>query len=266
MSTSRSDTQSVTKTDGWSGTVHKRSLLNPDEIGRFLSRIDESSHPAYPGLLLALVPGRNPLIVRRVNYFQSPRFAAMFDPHPEYPPPPTIAERIAAARNAEAPKSLPPPRVPAPPLTATGIAILASAAVIVLFLIVIVIRHMIGPSAVVAARPATTVASVQPSVSVPDQPTPPLRSPSFQVGASDRLKWETWFNALNGPSRDGAEYWAGARNTPDHESCIEAASDISPAQDKDWFKQGCLFAKQFLDPVDGARRTDADYWWGWNSR
>ncbi|MGE0279037.1 MAG: type IV secretory system conjugative DNA transfer family protein [Rhizobiaceae bacterium] len=94
-STSRSQSQSRSTTDGWGETVHKRNLLNPDEIGRFLSRIDDRNHPGYPGVVLALIPGEQALVVRRVNYFQSPGFEGFFDPHPDYPAPPTLAERIA---------------------------------------------------------------------------------------------------------------------------------------------------------------------------
>ena len=84
------DSSSVSHTDGWSEAVHKRPLLNPDEIGRFLSRIDDRHHPAYPGLLLAIIPGQHPLVARRVNYFQSVHFEGLFDPHPDHSPPPTL--------------------------------------------------------------------------------------------------------------------------------------------------------------------------------
>ena len=107
--TSRSTSQSNSKTDGWSEGVHKRPLLSPDEIGRFLSRIDDKRDPAYPGLILALTPGQHPLAARRVNYFESPKFEGLFDPHPDHPPPLTLAE--LAARNAR--RAIPPP--PEPP-------------------------------------------------------------------------------------------------------------------------------------------------------
>jgi len=90
--TSRSTSQSNSKTDGVSEGVHKRPLLSPDEIGRFLSRIDDKGHPAYPGLILALTPGQHPLAARRINYFESPKFEGCFDPHPDHPPPLTLAE------------------------------------------------------------------------------------------------------------------------------------------------------------------------------
>lgn len=92
-STAVSQSQSVTK--GWGETVHKRSLLHPDEIGRAFARIDDVEHSAYPGIVLALIPGEHAMLSRRVNYFESMRFAGMFDPHPNYPPPPNLAQRIA---------------------------------------------------------------------------------------------------------------------------------------------------------------------------
>jgi hypothetical protein len=104
--TSRSTSQSNSRTDGWAEGVHKRPLLSPDEIGRFLSRIDDRSNPAYPGLVLALTPGQHPLAARRVNYFESPKFEGFFDPHPDHPPPLTLAE--LAVRDARR-KELPPP-------------------------------------------------------------------------------------------------------------------------------------------------------------
>src|SRR5262249_34684733 len=79
-------------TEGWSEAVHKRPLLNPDEIGRMLARIDDRQRPGYPGLVLALIPGEHPLLARRVNYYQSRSFLGFFDPHPDHPPPLTLAE------------------------------------------------------------------------------------------------------------------------------------------------------------------------------
>jgi len=105
---SRGETHGDSTTTGWGEAVHKRALLNPDEIGRFLSRIDDHGHPAYPGIVLAILPGHDPLLARRVNYFEAPLFAGCFDPHPNYPPPMTLAERAEARRWAAA-VALPPP-------------------------------------------------------------------------------------------------------------------------------------------------------------
>jgi type IV secretory pathway TraG/TraD family ATPase VirD4 len=90
FSTSRQTGDS--STSGWAEGVHKRPLLNPDEIGRLLARVDDRRRPGYPGLVLALVPGEHPLLARRVNYFESSRFRGYFDPHPNHPLPPTLAE------------------------------------------------------------------------------------------------------------------------------------------------------------------------------
>jgi hypothetical protein len=85
-------------------------LLNPDEIGRFLARVDDRNHPAYPGILLTLIPGAQPLPVHRVNYFQSDWFDGFFDPHPDHPPPPTLRERIQRLLALTKPPQLTPPR------------------------------------------------------------------------------------------------------------------------------------------------------------
>jgi type IV secretory pathway TraG/TraD family ATPase VirD4 len=99
--TSRSTSQSNSKTNGWSEGVHKRPLLSPDEIGRFLSRIDDKGNRAYPGLILALMPGQHPLAARRINYFESPKFEGCFDRHPDHPPPLTVARwRVSASSTA----------------------------------------------------------------------------------------------------------------------------------------------------------------------
>ena len=110
-SSTRGETYGNSTTTGWGEAVHKRALLNPDEIGRFLARVDDFSHPAYPGLVLAVVPGCDPVLARRVNYFEEPMFAGCFDPHPNYPPPMTLAELAEQARRRAAEAlALPPPR------------------------------------------------------------------------------------------------------------------------------------------------------------
>ncbi len=96
-SSSRSESVSRSLTEGWGETVHKRLLLNPDEIGRFLARTDDPSHPAHPGVVLVLIPGEHPLPAHRINYFASGWCDGFFDPHPDYPPPPTLAERAKQA-------------------------------------------------------------------------------------------------------------------------------------------------------------------------
>ncbi len=95
-SVARSST--VSNTAGWSDTVHKRLLLNPDEIGRLFAPIADINNPAYPGLIATLIVGEQPALVRRVNYFQSPRFAGFYDPHPDHRRPLTLEELAILAR------------------------------------------------------------------------------------------------------------------------------------------------------------------------
>jgi type IV secretory pathway TraG/TraD family ATPase VirD4 len=99
LSASESLSDSLTENEGWAESVHKRALLNPDEIGRHLGRIASKDDPLYPGLAVILVSGERPLLVKRVNYFESPRFRGLFDPHPNHEPPPRLADhrkRLAA--------------------------------------------------------------------------------------------------------------------------------------------------------------------------
>ena len=109
-SQSRSESETLGSTSGWSEAIHKRLLMTPDEIGRYLARVDDRASPTYPGMMVVLMPGRFPAVLRRVRYFDSPWFERCFDPHPDHPPPPTLAEwarrdaeREAAQRITKAP-------------------------------------------------------------------------------------------------------------------------------------------------------------------
>lgn len=58
-----------------------------------------------------IIPGEHPLPVHRINYFASRWFEGFFDPHPDHPAPPTLAERIAQiAANKRAELPAPEPR------------------------------------------------------------------------------------------------------------------------------------------------------------
>jgi hypothetical protein len=35
----------------------------------------------------------------------------------------------------------------------------------------------------------------------------------YLQGHTDRLRWESWFSELKGERRQGAEFWAGERNS-----------------------------------------------------
>jgi hypothetical protein len=82
----------------------------------------------------------------------------------------------------------------------------------------------------------------------------------YQQGAADRGAWEAWFGRLNGAYRDGAEYWASQRSTPNPGSCYGPAGQNLG----DW-TAGCLAAKRILTPSDFRRKAEPEYRAGWNS-
>jgi hypothetical protein len=83
---------------------------------------------------------------------------------------------------------------------------------------------------------------------------------SFDEGAIDRGNWEAWFAGLSGEARDGAFYWSGARSNADPGSCYAGEGRTSPA-----YSSACIGAQKFFATVDARRKTDRDYWCGWNS-
>lgn len=75
---------SRTAGEGRNETIHRRPLIQPDEVRRHFARIDDRNHPRYPGVALVVVTGANPLIVRRIQYFEDPLFIDCFSPHPDH--------------------------------------------------------------------------------------------------------------------------------------------------------------------------------------
>lgn len=98
-SSTTSETSSTTQ--GWSESIHKTHLLSPSEVGRAFARIDDKSNIAYPGLSLALVSGRNPVLVHKANYYDDEAFLTLFDPHPDHKPPLTLSENSERLRESE---------------------------------------------------------------------------------------------------------------------------------------------------------------------
>ena len=278
-SSSRSTSQSVSNTEGWSEAVHKRPLLNPDEIGRFLSRIDERNHPAYPGLLLALMPGQHPLVARRVSYFQSIHFEGLFDPHPNYPPPPTLAEleRRAAAQAIWADAQLlePPEQITEPPKPRGKLwrrVFLAGALGTVALVILLILAPDPQPSTDTALAPQSSETAAATPTSADPHPSTDTAQPAqssetaaatptaFDQGLADRRIWENWFNSLTGEEHEGAAFWAGQRSLPNPGTCLAGQSLRSFN-----YWHGCEKAKSFLDPTDQRRLSDPEYRRGWNS-
>lgn len=252
-STSRSRGTSASTTDGWGEAVHKRPLLNPDEIGRMLARIDDRRRPGHPGLVLALIPGEHPLLARRVNYFESPWFAGYFDPHPDHPTPPTLEERARMAAQqrphlAAAPVAEETPRRGLMrPAVAVGIVILA-----VIWVVWMASRP--GPASVssqtAAARPAAA-----------SSPSPePQASAAYAQGVADWTALRTWVTSETGDRRAGVDYWSANRHVPGHATCAKKAEEHSAdSRSRTAFTDGCLAAKQRLEPIDARRKEDADY-------
>jgi len=107
-----------------------------------------------------------------------------------------------------------------------------------------------------AAAPAVTAVTAPQPMSPAQQAASTTQA--YADGHADRMAWEQWFNAQSGSARSGAEYWAGVRNKVHPAPCAAVNSD--PV-----FVAGCETARQRLATVDVRRKTEADYWWGWNS-
>ncbi|MGE0278652.1 MAG: type IV secretory system conjugative DNA transfer family protein [Nitrospiraceae bacterium] len=333
-SISRSDSRSTSTTDSWSEAIHKRPLLNPDELGRFFARVDDPVHPAYPGLLLAVMPGKHPLVARRINYFQSSYFTGLFDPHPDHPPPPTLAERNRSSWDTEPIRKLSldpwdPPATQVEEAEAVELrpgmmARIGRALSIYLFGegSTAAPHPAAQPTAIVPAPPETSsvaraVVEAPPLPALPEEPLLPPRqnrnaarpkrslfvqitntiliflmlmialvivtgtvaiyfrttgdrmaatsnkpatSAAFQDGLRDRSNWERWFSTLSGDAREGANFWAGERSKSNPGSCYGGKGQWSVE-----YRKFCIGAKDFLDKVDARRRSESEYWRGWNN-
>jgi len=108
-----------------------------------------------------------------------------------------------------------------------------------------------------AASPGISPGGFQPT-GAPGKPERDPSAPSFVAGHSDRMKWESWVSSLTGDTETGALFWAEVRSKPNHLGCAEASTGPQ-------FISGCLKAQQFLTTVDRGRRTDPQYWFGWNT-
>lgn len=97
VGTSQTTTRGMGRTAGrgTSESLHKRPLLQPDDLGRLFARIDDRTHPSYPGLALALITGNDPVVVHRTHYFEDLEFIDCFSPHPDHAFLPPVEERVA---------------------------------------------------------------------------------------------------------------------------------------------------------------------------
>lgn len=84
------NTQGITESEGTNESIQKRRLIAPEEVGRYFTY----RGPDDPGHILVLIAGDMPYILPRCPYFRHVEFAGRFDPHPDYPYPPTLHQRI----------------------------------------------------------------------------------------------------------------------------------------------------------------------------
>ena len=65
---------------------HKKPLMEHHEFRKYLSALpeDEHDHPAYPGLMLAIIGKEDPVLLRRSNYDQDRYFEGLFSKHPKF--------------------------------------------------------------------------------------------------------------------------------------------------------------------------------------
>jgi type IV secretory pathway TraG/TraD family ATPase VirD4 len=87
-SVSNTQQSSQSWSEGYAESIHKRSLVTPDEVGRLFG---DRHNPAA----LALIAGLQPLGLMRTTYFRDSVFDGLFDPHTDHPLPPTITQRWA---------------------------------------------------------------------------------------------------------------------------------------------------------------------------
>lgn len=75
---------SSNEAQGTNKTPQKRELIKPNEIGKRFATIKDKANPEYPGLALIKISSEDPIIVKRVNYYEDSLFTGKFDPHPDH--------------------------------------------------------------------------------------------------------------------------------------------------------------------------------------
>jgi hypothetical protein len=80
---------------------------------------------------------------------------------------------------------------------------------------------------------------------------------AFRDGHADRQAWEAWFAGLSGIYRAGAEFWAGHRSDPKAPACASTTDIV--------FRTACEDARKRLTQSDQRRKSDPNYFAGWNA-
>jgi hypothetical protein len=93
----------------------------------------------------------------------------------------------------------------------------------------------------------------------PQRKLRPLSPPAYAEGRQARIEYERWFAALPpaGDYRDGASFWASHRSLRPQPKCRYAGW---PA-----WEAVCNDSRARLTPAGLRRKTEPNYWWGWNT-
>ena len=91
---------------------------------------------------------------------------------------------------------------------------------------------------------------------------PDTSTASYRKGSTDRDAWESWFSSLSGDVLAGASYWAENRS----HNPISCGQMAAQSQASYVWLAACNEAQRHLTPVDYYRKTDAQYWNGWNKK
>ncbi|MEL6569218.1 MAG: type IV secretory system conjugative DNA transfer family protein [Pseudomonadota bacterium] len=84
---SENSSETLTESVSIAEQFHKKPLLDYHEFRTYLGSIADSEHdhPAYPGLMLAIIGREAPVLLRKSNYDQDRYFERLFSPHPKFP-------------------------------------------------------------------------------------------------------------------------------------------------------------------------------------
>jgi hypothetical protein len=81
---------------------------------------------------------------------------------------------------------------------------------------------------------------------------------AYAEGRLARIQYEGWYNSLSeGDYKEGASFWAANRSIQPVPSCVRLGMP-------QW-EAGCSAARARLAASDIRRRSEKDFWWGWNS-
>lgn len=112
------------------------------------------------------------------------------------------------------------------------------------------------PVATASAASSTLLAAPVAPMSAAQQAS--TQTVGYAEGRQARLAYEQWFAGLvESPFTDGATFWAGNRSLTPMPTCERAPN-------AEWHA-GCVASRARLATVDLRRKSEKDYWWGWNS-